>query len=88
MNRSPNRTVLFLMYLGALELAAVALLRGHGPDAATMLSSVTFCLVGLGTVQAGKSLGQYAADGTGLKGIAKALLTDAKPGEPAPEVKP
>jgi hypothetical protein len=32
----------------------------------------------------GKSLGEKAVDGSGLKGMARALLTDAKPGEPPP----
>lgn len=35
----------------------------------------------------GKSLGEKAADGTGLKGIARVLMTEQRPGEPAKEDK-
>lgn len=33
----------------------------------------------------GKSLGEKAADGAGLKGMARVLMTDQKPGDPAKE---
>lgn len=85
MNQHPYRTVLFLMFLAVLLIAAVALLRGSGETGVKMLSDVVWGVVGLGAIQGGKSSVQYLGAGGGVRGALSALLTNAKPGEtPAP----
>ena len=51
----------------------------------SILRDGIFLLVATG---AGKSAVEHLAGGGGIRGAARALFTDAKPGDPAPETKP
>lgn len=72
--------------LGMLAvLAALWLCKGIPGDTADKLfATAAWSLVGMVGLVAGKSAVGVLAQGTGVKGAVAALLTDAKPGEPAP----
>jgi hypothetical protein len=61
--------------LAAVLLALCALKGVHGED----LQAVKWGLVGIVATVAGRAVGTAAAGGGGLKGIARALTTEAKP---------
>lgn len=73
----PYRT--FGIAVLASFLLAYCALRGvHGED----LQAVKWGLVGIVALVAGRAIGTAAAGGGGLKGIAAAVLTPAKPEPP------
>lgn len=92
--RSVGFAFLVLLVLAAvlLVVALVAMAKAKDspqipvllPVAAGMFGSlVAFASVAV-VAAFGKSLGEKAADGPGFKGIARVLMTEAKPGEPPP----
>jgi hypothetical protein len=81
----PYRTVLVIMFLAAMELAAVALLAGKGATGEGMLMSFTACMLGLAGGQVVKRVGEKAVAGRGLKAGWRTLTTEETPnGPPAP----
>jgi hypothetical protein len=87
---SPWRTVLTALGVVGMQLAAFVVGTRHGWTDMTARAYEAFCflswLCSLG--QAGASTLQALANGTGLPGVKRVLMSDAKPGDPAPEVKP
>lgn len=80
---SPYRTVTFLAFL-ALLLFAGLVLCSHIPSESLADKLFTTFMLGVASIggfAVGKSVGEHAAYGPGLGGIAKVLMTDAKPGE-------
>lgn len=68
----------FVIAVLACALLAFCALRGvHGED----LSNVKWGLVAIVGLVAGRAVGQAAAGGGGMGGIAKVLTTSAKPEE-------
>lgn len=82
-NKPAYRTVITIIALGVLMLVGAFLLRGSDTGA-KMYSDLVLGLGLLGGVQGVKSSVQSLAQGGGIAGLKAALLTDAKPGEPAP----
>jgi hypothetical protein len=77
------RSVLVVMFLAAVLLAGLSLAITKSNEQVVKLYdsfSTGLWIMALGLL--GKSVGQYAAGGGGLKGMASALLTESKPGEP------
>jgi hypothetical protein len=77
------RSVLVVMFLSAVLLGGLALAMPKANEQIVKLydsfaTALWILAIGLLT----KSLGEKAAGGGGLKGMAKALLTDAKPDKP------
>ena len=84
---SPWRTVLTVLVVCALQLAGFLALVHHGPvsaEAATAFGALCLWSTIAATGEAAKSLGEHLGNGSGVKGALAALMTDRKPGEPAP----
>lgn len=82
--RPPYRTVGAVLAIAVLNLIAGWFCAMH-PGEFTAKMFDTFCYTSLGyaTILGVAKIGEVAAGGTGFKGIARALFTDAKPGETA-----
>jgi hypothetical protein len=84
MNQPAYRTVITSLAVVAMQLAAFIVGTRHGwtGDASHSFDSLCMwsCIAAIG--QAGKSAVESLAQGSGLKGAAAAILTDAKPGDP------
>lgn len=83
---NPWRTVLTVLLVSAMQLAGFLYGTHHGFTAESATAYGALCLWSAATAtgQAAKGTLEQIANGTGLRGIKAALLTDAKPGEPAP----
>lgn len=79
-----GRTGIVTLVIGGFILVALGMcLRGGASESsAGMLSTVVLGLVTLALGKAGQSTLEAISTGTGLKGIKRAILTDAKPGTP------
>jgi hypothetical protein len=82
------RTVVVVLALALAVLAALWLCRGAGDLGARLFPDAAYALLGLAVVAAGKSAVEHLGAGGGVKGALRALLTDAKPGDPAPAPPP
>jgi hypothetical protein len=77
------RTVITVCFLACVMIALAWLLRGSEVGG-KMFGDACTGLIFLAAMQAGKSSAQHLGYGGGVGGAIKALLTDAKPGEPPP----
>jgi|GEM_PF-5788088 len=86
MTPNPWRTVITTLVVCLMLLAAFVYgaHRGFTAESATAFGSLCLfsCSIALG--QAAKGTLEQIANGTGFKGVAAALMTSSKPGDPAP----
>lgn len=75
----------FALALLATVLLVVVLNNKASAEVVTMFGSLCTSAWITCAFAFGKSLGEKAADGAGLKGIAKVLMTEAKPGGEPPK---
>lgn len=85
------RTVIAIEILGAMLLLGLLIAcnvnEAVAAAIATMFIAFASAIVGLAGAIAGKSSIEHLANGSGVKGAIKALMTDAKPENP-PEQPP
>ena len=83
---NPWRTVITTLAVCAMQTCAFAFADRHGwtVDGATAFGSLCLWSTIAATGQAAKALGEHLGNGSGLKGALASLMTDAKPGTPAP----
>ena len=83
MKISQYRTVGSVIILAAMLLGALAMCL-HSPSAIAgeAFGTAAWCLVACAGLLTGKSLGEYAAGGGGIAGIAKTIFTSARPESP------
>jgi hypothetical protein len=85
MHRPPYRTVGAVLGLALLNLIAGWFAALHASEfTVKMFDTLTYANLGFAGMLAVKALGEAAAGGGGLKGIASVLLTEAKPPPPEP----
>ncbi|OFW58407.1 MAG: hypothetical protein A2Y75_01480 [Candidatus Solincola sediminis] len=86
------RTVIAIEILGVMLLLGLLLAcsvdESLAAVIATMFIAFASAIVGLATNLAGKSAVEHLASGGGVKGAAKALLTNTKPEQPPIEQSP
>jgi hypothetical protein len=79
------RTVAAVLVLGLMLLTGLWMCSQiAGPVAlmaAALFSSFALAIVGLGGILGTKSAVEHLANGSGVKGAAAALMTDARPGQ-------
>lgn len=81
--RNQWRTVATALVLAGVALGGAFALRNAGDMGARMYGDLCWTLVLLAATVAGKSSVEHLATGGGLKGAAAALLTPARPADPA-----
>ena len=86
------RTMLTVIVLGFVLLVGLMIVMG-APVAALQIGVAVFvafasAVVGLAGAQATKSAAQHLGGSGGIKGAVASLMTDAKPGDPAPTPAP
>ena len=77
------RTLAGCLALAGCVLVALWMCRAiPGETADKLFATAAWALTGIAGLIAGKGAVGVLAQGTGVKGAVRALLTDAKPGEP------
>jgi hypothetical protein len=83
---SPWRTVIASLGICAMQLAGFLYLVRHGVtmESASAFGSLCTCSTGIALGLSVKALGEHLGNGAGVKGALSALMSETKPGEPAP----
>jgi hypothetical protein len=80
-SRPPYRTVGAVLALAVLNLGAGWFCATHPSEfTVKMFDTFSYTSLGYASILGLKALGEVAASGSGLRGMAKVLMTDAKPG--------
>lgn len=85
------RTVLTTIVVVGLQTIAFVVMVEHGDvssNAATAFGALCLWSTTAAVGQAVKALGEHLGNGSGAKGALSALMSDTKPGDPAPEKQP
>lgn len=84
------RTVILTGFMLALLAACYSWAVKHGLDAFSAQAFGSLCTAGTASCAAValKALGEHLGNGSGIKGALSALVSDTKPGDPAPGKQP